>query len=291
MLAICTFVHTMSHNILIAESGSTKTDWCLLQNNKVKKYSTQGINPYFLNEDEIVSIYRTQLKINVKNTAIDEIHFYGAGINSDDKKKLIKTSLKHYFNAKKINTHSDMLASAHSTCQHQKGIACILGTGSNSCYFDGKKISYKTHALGYILGDEGGGNHLGKKLLQYYFHDILDKELKEKFEKKYSITLEDSLEHIYKKPFPNRYLAQFAGFIFENRGNYMIDNIAEDCIHEFFINHLLRYPQIWKVPVHFTGSVSYYLQDIIKEMCRQFNIQFGSVVQKPMKHLIHFYQR
>jgi glucosamine kinase len=153
------------HSILIAESGSTKTDWCLLADNKKKHFNTQGINPYFLNENEILSIFRNEIKLNPNRTQIQEIHFYGAGINSEDKKKIIERCIMQHFGLQKVYCYSDMLASARSTCKQDKGIACILGTGSNSSYFDGKKLTFKTKALGYILGDEGGGTHLGKKVL------------------------------------------------------------------------------------------------------------------------------
>ncbi|HOZ52378.1 MAG TPA: N-acetylglucosamine kinase [Chitinophagaceae bacterium] len=279
----------ITDTILIAESGSTKTDWCLMENGKKKNFQTQGINPFFLQEHEIISIFKSELKINLSKTKIDEIHFYGAGINSEDKKKIIERSLKNHFQIKKVKSYSDMLAAAKATCQHQKGITTILGTGSNSCYYDGKKIAYKTRALGYILGDEGGGTHIGKKVLQYFLHAIFDKELQAAFSEKYMTDTDSILENIYRKPFPNRYIAQFASFIFEHRGHYMIENIAEDCINDFFINHLLQYPQIWKMPVHFSGSISYYLRDIIKNMCEQYEIQCGQIIQKPMKGLIEYH--
>ncbi len=277
-------------NILIAESGSTKTDWCFIHEGKKKNLFTQGINPFFLNENDITTIFKNELKLNLSKTQVDEIHFYGAGINSEDKKKVIESALKSHFGIKKVFTYSDMLASARASCQKTKGIACILGTGSNSAYFDGKKIAYKTHALGYVLGDEGGGTHLGKKVLQYYIHDIFDKELKTAFESLFKDSIPDILDNLYRKPFGNRYLAQYAHFIFQHRGHYMIENIAEDCLNDFFINHLLRYPQIWKTPVHFTGSVSFYLKDILKNLCEQYDIQCGNFIQKPIQGLIKFHQ-
>lgn len=276
-------------NILIAESGSTKTDWCLIQNGKKKMLQTQGINPYFLQEKEIIHIFENELKINPTKTKPDEIHFYGAGISSSDHKQRIEKSLKHHFGIKKVHSYSDMLASARATCIHSKGIACILGTGSNSCYFDGKKVGFKTHTLGYVLGDEGGGTHLGRKVLQYFLHDIFDKELKKKFTENFDSDKDLILENIYRKPLPNRYLANFASFIFENRGHYMIENIAEDCLNDFFINHLLRYPHVHKLPVHFTGSVAFYLKDILLNMCEQYEITCGSILQKPMKGLIAYH--
>ncbi|MBL7765346.1 MAG: N-acetylglucosamine kinase [Chitinophagaceae bacterium] len=275
--------------LLIAESGSTKTDWCLVHEGKKKNLQTQGINPFFLQENDIISIFMSELKINPAKIKIEEIHFYGAGVNSEDKKMIISNSLKKYFNVKKVYCYSDMLASARAVCKQEKGIACILGTGSNTCYYNGKNIQYKTPSLGYILGDEGGGTHLGKKILQYYLHGIFDEELTLAFEKKYPETTNDILETLYRKPFPNRYLAGFAGFIFEHRGHYMIENIAEDGLNDLFINHLLRYPQKWKVPVHFTGSVSVFLKDILMNLCDQYGIQCGTIIQKPIKGLIQYH--
>ena len=138
-------------------------------------------------------------------------------------------------------------------------------------------------------GDEGGGTHLGKKILQYYLHDIFDKELKTKFESRYDFSKEIILENLYQKPLANRYLASFASFVFENRGHYMIENIAEDCLNDFFIHHLIRYPNIHKMPVHFSGSVAFFLKDIIKNLTEQYDIQLGVIIQKPMKGLIAFH--
>ncbi|MCC7030396.1 MAG: N-acetylglucosamine kinase, partial [Chitinophagaceae bacterium] len=240
-------------------------------------------------EKEIMHIFESELKMKREKTMIDEIHFYGAGINSSDHKKRIEKCLKQFFGLNKVQVYSDMLAAARATCLHNKGIACILGTGSNTCYFDGKKIGFKTHTLGYVLGDEGGGTHLGKKILQYFLHDIFDQDLKKKFVAQFDADKDVILDSIYRKPLPNRYLAGFASFIFENRGHYMIENIAEDCLNDLFINHLLRYPHIHKLPVHFTGSVAFYLKDILLNMCGQYEINCGSVIQKPMKGLISYH--
>lgn len=275
--------------ILIADSGSTKTDWCLLQSSKKKMLSTQGINPFFMMENDIVMILQDELKLNPTKIKLDEIHFYGAGINSDDKKKVIEKSLRKYFDVKKVNSYSDMLASARATCQHKKGIACILGTGSNTCLYDGKKIGFKTHALGYVLGDEGGGTSIGKKVLQYYLHEIFDENLLSKFVTQFGVSKDEILENIYRKPFPNRYLAKFTQFVIDNRGHYMIENIAEDCLNDLFINHLLRYPKIHQTPVHFTGSVAWHLKDILTNLAAQYDIQLGKVLQKPIKGLIDYH--
>lgn len=276
-------------NILIVESGSTKTDWCLLRAGKKKMYHTQGINPYFLTESEIIKILQQELKLNVANVELDEIHFYGAGIGSSDKKKHIEKILKKYFNTKKVTAHSDILASARACCLNSKGIVCILGTGSNSTYYDGKKLGFKTPSLGYVLGDEGGGTHIGKKVLQYYLHAIFDNDLMIKFDEQYNLSKEEILENIYKKSFPNRYIAQFTTFALANRGHFMIENIIEDCLNEYFLNHLLRYPKIHSTKLYFTGSVAWFLKDIIALLCEQYECKLGTIIQKPMPGLIKYH--
>jgi glucosamine kinase len=279
----------MKGKILIADSGSTKTDWVLINNGRKRSFNTQGLHPYLQTTDEIYHILSNELKIDPKRNVIDEIHFFGAGISSVDSKKRIEKALKQFFPKTKVASFSDLMAAARATCGHEKGIACILGTGSNSCYYNGKNISTKQPSLGYLLGDEGSGNHMGKKVLQYYFHGLFDKELKQKFDKRFELDLETVLNNVYRKSFPNRYLAQFASFVFENRGHYLLENIAEDALNDFFINHLLQYKNIHKLPVHFSGSVAYSFQDVIAQLCEQYEIALGNVVQRPMQALVSYY--
>lgn len=280
----------MKKTILIAESGSTKTDWCLIDAGKKKKLKSQGINPVFQTTDEIQTILQNELKLNRKPIRIDEVHFYGAGIYNTEKKKQLENCLKQFLPAGRAFANSDLLASARATCGQEKGIACILGTGSNSGLYNGKSITFKTPALGYILGDEGGGTYIGRKVLQYFLHKIFDDQLMHAFSERFPDKQDTILETLYRKPLPNRYLASFAHFVLEQRGHYMIENIAEDCLNDFFINHLLRYPRVWKYKVHFTGSVAFGLKDILKNLCQQYDIECGTIVQKPISGLIRFHE-
>jgi glucosamine kinase len=279
------------NNILIIESGSTKTDWCLLNAKKTKHYKTQGINPFFATQGEIIDIFEKELSINPDKVNIEKIIYYGSGIANSEKKEILIKCLRYHFGIKQISVESDMLAAAQATCQHTKGIAVILGTGSNSCYYDGKKMAEKQVSLGFVLGDEGGGNHLGKKLLQYYLYGILEKEMRDAFEESFKLTQDEILESIYRKPFPNRFLAQFAKFCFEHRGHYLIENIIEDCLNDFFINHLIKYKQAWKVPVHFCGSVSFEAKDVIAQLCMQYELELGNVMKSPMSGLVNFFKQ
>lgn len=275
--------------ILIAESGSTKTDWCLVNKRKKKYFETQGINPYFLDDSSIAIILANELKINFSKQEISQLFFYGAGISDKDQKNRLTKVLKSYTGIKKVQVESDMLAAARATAGKEKGIVCIMGTGSNTCLYNGKSITFKTPSLGYVLGDEGGGSNLGKRVLQYYLHGIFDKDLQAAFDKKFQMSTSHILTQLYSKSFPNRFLAGFASFVFENRAHYMIENIAEDSINELFTNHIIRYPNIHKTPIHFVGSVAFLLQDIIENYCKEYDIKLGTVIQKPLKGLIKYH--
>jgi N-acetylglucosamine kinase-like BadF-type ATPase len=274
---------------LIADSGATKTDWCLIQNGKNTFKTTQGYHPFFMDAEGLQMLLQKELKIDPKKVAIDEIYFYGAGLSSAESKKALQSQLKKYFGAKKVVVDSDLLGAAQAVCGTEKGIVCILGTGSNTGLYTGKKIGFKTPALGYVLGDEGGGSYIGKKVLQYYMHGIFDEELHTAFEAMFPYTQHDMLQAVYREGFPNRYLAQFARFVFEHRGHYMMENIAEDALNDLFINHLLRYPNIHKTPVHFCGSVAWHLKDVLQGLCEQYDIKVGKIMQKPIKGLAGYY--
>ena len=245
--------HTTKMNILIADSGATKCEWCLLQNGKKKLIYTQGISPYFLNEKQIQELLIKELLPKIKNAQIDKIFYYGTGCITIENKKLVKKSINKVFPASTIFVDHDMTGAALALCGSEKGVACILGTGSNSCYFNGKKIITNRPGLGYVLGDEGSGAYLGKKVLQYYLYETFDEELRYKFDIKYNTNRAEILDNIYKKPLPNRYLASFTIFLSENRGHYMIENILEDGLNDFFFTHLCKYNESWKFPIHFAG--------------------------------------
>ncbi len=173
---------------LIADSGATKCEWLLLNNGSKKTIITSGISPYFLNAQQIVELLQKDLLSKLKNVEAEEVHFYGTGLSNPNNAKIISTSLKQLFTQAKITVNTDMLAAARALCGNEKGIACILGTGSNSCYYNGKKIVKNSPGLGYVLGDEGSGAYLGKKVIQYYLYNTFDADLKALFDAKYVTT-------------------------------------------------------------------------------------------------------
>jgi glucosamine kinase len=276
--------------ILLADSGATKCEWCLTgKKERNKLFITQGISPYFMNAMQVEALIREELLPGLKKAPIDAIYYYGTGMRNPDNVKLLKKSLRKVFTKATIDIQDDMVAAARALNGSTKGIACNLGTGSFSVYYDGKKIAKRAPGIGYILGDEGSGAYLGKKVVQYYLYNTFDEELKYKFEGKYKTSPVEILENVYRKPLANRYLASYAMFLSENRGHYMIENIIEDGLNDFFFNHLCKFNESWKLPIHFTGSIAYSFRDIIKELCQLYQFEPGKILKSPMQGLIEYH--
>jgi N-acetylglucosamine kinase-like BadF-type ATPase len=276
-------------SILIADSGSTKTQWCLVNNGKKKTVSTQGISPYFLNDESLGKILREELASKLKDAPVDEIFFYGTGCSNPANVSLVKRGLKKIFSKAKVHVEHDLLGAAKAVCGDEKGIACILGTGSNSCYYNGKKIVKNSPGLGFILGDEGSGTYLGKKVVQHFLYNTFDGDLMERFSAKYPETQSEILDNVYKNPLPNRYLAGFANFLVENRGHFMIENIIEDSLNDFFFTHIFKYRESWTMPINFLGSVAFGFKDVIVQMCHDYELTPGKIIKDPMTELIKYH--
>jgi N-acetylglucosamine kinase-like BadF-type ATPase len=274
---------------LLADSGSTKSEWCLISGNKKKVFSIQGMSPYFISGTQMKEILIRELKPLINEIHIDEIYYYGAGCANPDNIKLVKGALKSVFPEAIIEINHDLMAAAKALCGKEQGIACILGTGSNSCFFNGKKIVKNSPGLGYILGDEGSGAYLGKKVIQYYLYNTFDDDLRSRFDARFVTNNVEILNAIYKEPLPNRYMASFAIFLAENRGHYMIENIIEDGLNDFFFTHVYKYRESWTVPIHFVGSIAFGFQDVLADMCDTYRLQLGKVIKNPMEGLVEYY--
>lgn len=275
---------------LIADSGSTKGEWCLIKNGRKKTLYTQGISPYFLTKDQIVDLLQTELAPQLKADEVEAVYYYGTGCANPQNAGNIKKALKKVFGGADVEVHTDLMAAARALCGRNKGIASILGTGSNSAYYNGTKIVANSPGLGFILGDEGSGAYLGKKVIQYFLYNTFDSELRDKFNDQYQLTPPQILDNVYKKPLPNRFLAQFALFLADNRGHFMVENILEDGISDFFFQHLSKYPEAQKYPVHFVGSVAFGFKDVIKELCISYKMECGQIVKNPMEGLIAYHK-
>ncbi|XZF16639.1 N-acetylglucosamine kinase [Chitinophagaceae bacterium MMS25-I14] len=279
-------------SLLLAESGSTKTDWCLIRNGKKSaEFRTGGINPLLQTPEQILSLLDEELHWDPVAHAVDHIYFYGAGAGNTQRQKEIGKVLKHFFGTADIEVQGDLIAAARALCGTEKGIVSILGTGSNSCYYNGTGIKEQQVSLGYIAGDEGSGNHMGKRVLQYYAYKTFDSELTMAFEQLFGNDIPAILKKLYKEPFPNRYLATFVQLLISNRGHYMVENIVEDCLNDFFQHHILKYRQSWKYPLHFTGSVSYAFSDVLAEICHQYELELGKIEKSPMEGLIKYHTK
>lgn len=274
---------------LIADSGATKAEWCLLDTGEKKTIFTQGISPYFLNTEQITQLLLRELKPKLKRADIDEVYYYGTGCANPTNAKSVQKAIHKVFPDAKTEVTHDLMAAARALCGKKKGIACILGTGSNSCYYDGKKIAKNSPGLGYVLGDEGSGAYLGKKVIQYYLYGTFDDELRGRFDATYTTTAAEILENVYKKPLPNRYLAGFTGFLAENRGHYMIENIIEDGLNDFFFYHLCKYRETWTLPVNFTGGVAFGFKDVLQQLCNSYEFELGKVMKNPMEGLVEYH--
>ncbi len=276
--------------ILIADSGSTKTDWRLInQVGKIIKFRSEGINPILQSKDEISENLNNDFIFeNAKN--IKKVFFYGAGCNNKiSKKKMLSVFNNFFLIDTKISINSDLLAAARATCNNKLGIVCILGTGSNSCLFDGQKITDNVLSLGYVLDDKGAGSVLGRELLTDYFKRNLPEDLNIKFKNKYKLKKENLLEAVYKQPFPNRYLSSFSIFLYENIKHQYIRKLIVKSFNEFIDYNIVKYENYKNIPVNFVGSIAYYFSNILKEVTRQKNINVNLIIKKPIEALVDFH--
>ncbi|MFT6209519.1 MAG: N-acetylglucosamine kinase-like BadF-type ATPase [Bacteroidia bacterium] len=276
--------------VLIADSGSTKCDWILLDGKSlVTELSTIGFNPFYHNIDSIVDTMRREEVFASNPDKVTEVHFYGSGCSSPERNNTIESALNSVFTNAKIYVGHDVLGAAIAACQGKSGIACILGTGSNSCYFDGKRTSEVFPSLGYILGDEGSGAWFGKQLLTDYLYNesmpaALKAELLSKGFEKGSI-----LENVYMKPHANVYLASFMKIIANNRQTEYVHHLIGSGMKTFLERHVCCFDNYKEVPTSFVGSVAFYFQDILKIECEKLGIQFSNVLQKPIDGLLLYH--
>lgn len=274
--------------ILIADCGSTKTDWrgIMPDGTIVGQYKTIGFNPYYQDSQSIFEELQKTLCPQIEHT-VTEIHFYGTGVTNSEKKEILINALSKAFpSATTIEINSDMLAAARALCGQSAGIACILGTGANTSYYDGTQITYQIPPLGFWLGDEGSGAYLGKILIQAYLHKELPDDLRTKFEKRYGAKDRlEILDNAYQKPFPNRYFAGFSKFLFDNRHNPYCYQLISDAFRLFFDKYLLKYPNCTETKIHFVGSVSFYYSDILRRIATEKRCSIGVIMESPIAGL------
>lgn len=277
--------------LLIADSGSTKCHWALLQaDGSVQRFETMGFNPFFHDSDRIAAEIMNNDGLNSLRNQITRIAYYGAGVSSADRVKIVKTALADVFSNAQSSVYHDMIGAAHATCGQNPGIACIIGTGSNSCFFDGTDISEKVPALGYILGDEASGTWLGKILLRDFLYHDLPAEMETDFIATYNLDKEDIFNRIYKQPGVNVFLASFARFLGKHKNHPYVQKHAKEGFEAFLKVHVCKFEQHQSVPVHFVGSVAFHFQDELREVCSAKGIQCGTITDEPILGLVEYYK-
>jgi len=275
---------------LIADSGATKTEWRLVGKGIFKSFFTVGLSPYHMDRTQIRETLLKAFPKTLLKKEILSIHYYGTGCKTKANANIVKKALEDIFPSTAVYVTHDLMGAAIATCGNKPGIACILGTGSNSCSFDGKKILLNSPGLGYILGDEGSGAYLGHKVVQHFLYGTFDAPLMKSFKAHFKTDKNEILQKVYKEPFANRYLASFALFLSMQRGHFIIENIIEDGLRDFFEQHLGSYPQRFTVPIHFVGSIAFYFKDKIAELCNDFGFKLGSIIKQPMDGLVDYHK-
>ena len=275
--------------MLIAESGSTKTDWRAVDTTgKIEQFITKGFNPFHQKSESIAAEIKQNL-LPALHAAINEVHFYGAGCSSEVMCAVVETGLKECFPGAKIFVEHDLLAAARGLCGRGPGIACILGTGSNSCVFDGINITANIPALGYILGDEGSGSYMGKRFIADFLIGKLPDKLAKDFSEKSGLNKDKILDAVYLQPMPNRFLASFGKFIFQRMDEPYVMNLVRQSFIDFFDRYVCRYPGYQSLPVHFTGSIAFYFSKILKDVADEKKVRVGRIIESPAAALLLYH--
>jgi glucosamine kinase len=280
--------------ILIADSGGSKTDWRLLKNDgTVAQASSPGFNPYYQPIDDLTRNLKDILlpKVNALNEQVDKIFFYGAGASSEANQSAIKNAFFEFFPQADIEIGWDLLAAARALCGHEPGIACIIGTGSNSCLYDGESIVDNVANLGWILTDEGSGSNIGKKFLIDYLRGKIPQELASQFKQRFPLSREEFLVKIYQEEKPSAFLASFAKFIFQHLKEPYCYNLVYTSFSEFYENNVMLYKNYQNLKVHFTGSIAFYFSDVLRQVANDKGITVKNILEGPIAGLTLYHSQ
>ena len=279
--------------IFVVDSGSTKTDWIALDDSGKVLFSTQtlGLNPQVLPSDIITERIINNYDLYQNREKVSYVYFYGAGCGVDSPAKRIEKVFSEIFTTSNFSILEDTYAAVYATVKpNEKAVVCILGTGSNCTYFDGKEIEQKITSLGYVLMDEASGNFFGKQLIRSYYFKTMPKTLAEKFEDQYDLSPDSIKENIYRRENPNTYLAKFAQFIIEHKEIPEMKSLIADGLQRFISHQILQFKDAKEVPIHFIGSIAFYLKDEINEALKKNDLSIGNIVKRPIDGLVEHHQ-
>jgi len=283
-----TITFVKKNMILVADSGSTKTHWKAGDNGHVAfETHTIGLNPYFLDTDKIYEAITSPLS-NIKDQ-VKEVFFYGAGCSGTEVNNIVICAIKKLIPQAKVIVDHDLLAAARATCKDKPGIACILGTGSNSCLYDGSNIIENVPSLGFILGDEGGGVYIGKKITRAYFYKEMPNDIALLFQEKYKLDRDEFLDSVYRKPMPNTFLANFAPFVFENSNHPYCQSLIQKAFIAFFESFILKYTNYNYYPLHFIGSIAFTYSNILFQLSQKYACNIGLIIKEPIEELFMYH--
>lgn len=275
---------------LIIDAGSTKMGWILLDgNNVVQRFVTEGFNPNYSQREDLITLVETCHGASLPDR-IQSVHYYGTGCGNEQNCHLIKEVFQNHFPDAEIHVTHDLEAACHALLGHEKGIACILGTGSNSCVYDGEKITDKAVSLGYLVGDEGSGMHIGREVARAYFYGFMPKELRQQFDNTFHLELKDFIQQLYHIEQPSKYLASFAKFAGEHQDEPFMHDLIQGCFDGFVRAFVLRFEDCRSLKISFLGSVAFHFRDILKECMEQYGLMLGEVLKSPAEGLIRYYQ-
>lgn len=277
--------------IIIADGGSTKTNWCLLDDNQKKIYfNTEGYNPYFVDSDYIVSSLKKGLPQDLPLDKIAEVNYYGAGVHNKEKAKIVEDAFRVLFPNAKIEIGHDLLAAARALLGKEAGFAAILGTGTNSCIYDGNEITHNINSAAYILGDEGSGSYIGKKLLADFVRNLMPEDVAKAFYETYKLTPDEIMDNVYTKPLANRFCASFSKFVYDNNVNIEYTRkIVDDSFEAFFANLVSKYPNYQNYTFNCIGSVGYNFRNVLEEKATQYGMKVGKILRSPIDDLVKFH--
>jgi len=277
--------------ILIADGGSTKADWIALDENKNKlfKVRTGGLNPAVVPVEVLRErlLATPEFKENLEN--VSQIFFYGAGCGTEVATKILKDLFEELFSNAEVVVEEDTMGAVYAASGVEPAIVCILGTGSNSSYFDGKEISSNAVSLGYIVMDEASGNYFGKRLIRNYFYKVMPETIAAKFEQEYDLNPDTIKYNLYRQPNPNTYLADFASFMFQFKEDPYILDLMEDGFDAFFRSRVLPYKKDKSTPIYFIGSIAHYFSDILEKVAKKHDLTITGVIQRPIDNLIQYH--